>query len=858
MHHFSQKIEEIRTICRLHAYPTGHWENLLDLPFRLSQDTGLRSDVVEIVRSLQRGSLHLPDVLDILVLAVGGSDAPQHSRQLSEPLNLLGGFLLGIGRWPDTDSRPILAPGEVPENIQKFSRPQPAFQSEPAPRPQARFEDRAAAVPPPPEQQQFHREMTASDAPPPRTQDPRPQDPRPQDPRPQDPRPQDPRPQDPRPQDPRTPDPRAQDPRRQNPRTGDPHSQPQAARPGPPESATAPIADISQALARLERGTFELRAHLDSIDQRISRMEPLLESDVLPLEPVRLEPVRSEPVRSQQVPPRAQIFSAPHASEPAQPAPPAGEVRPPLLDSEPTPVHRDPNPVHRDPARREAAPVPRDPDPVRPEPTPIPRDRQPLQAEVPRPAPPKAESLPPELFHTEAPVHREPVQPRPAPPAPIRTPWPRSGSPSPEPVRSDPIRFQPLPSSFSSPAGSVRFNLDPRPKPVESPRGPTPVVPPAAPPAAPVSRVPAGPAPIRSAPVPSSPAPESPRPAQKSSPAAPPDLVPRFSRFSRDSAPFHDESTAAAPTAPPPANSSVPRTAKTAQAVTPIAPAQRSEPRSRSFPSGLNQPLSPAVSAAPAAQPDLKVEPQPIQPKPITLPRGFFGTIPEPDELDLDVPTPRPRSRRTFALVATILILLGLAGGAAFLYTRSGAADTDQAASSSSISPVPAPRTPETGTYTAPGPLSTSPSRSPNSKGSTTAPTNKVLGARNTFQPRETDEEPGSANGFRPAANFVPASVMDGHLISAPMPAQPRVPASSGNEGIVVMEVNISNTGQVEDLYVLGGNRALRPAAVEAVRNWRYKPYLLNGTPIEVRTIVRVDFNEHRSQPAERSAPFPS
>ncbi len=832
MHHFSQKIEEIRTICRLHAYPTGHWENLLDLPFRLSQDTGLRSDVVEIVRSLQRGSLHLPDVLDILVLAVGGSDAPQHSRQLSEPLNLLGGFLLGIGRWPDTDSRPILAPGEVPENIQKFSRPQPAFQSEPAPRPQARFEDRAA-VPLPPEQQQFHREIMASDAPPPRTPNPRTQDPRPQDPR--------------------TPDPRAQDPRRQNPRTGDPHSQPQAARPGPPESATAPIADISQALARLERGTFELRAHLDSIDQRISRMEPLLESDVLPL-----EPVHSEPVRSQQVPPRAQIFSAPHGSEPAQPAPPAWEVHPSLLDSEPTPVHRDPNPVHRDPARREAAPVPRHPDPVRPEPTPIPRDRLQLQAEVPRPAPPKAESLPPEpppeLFHTEAPVHREPVQPRPAPPEPIRTPWPRSGSPSPEPVRSDPIRFQPLPSSFSSPAGSVRFNLDPRPKPVESPRGPTPVVPPAAPPAAPVSRAPAAPAPIRSAPVP---APESPRPAQKS-PAAPPDVVPRFSRFSRDPAPFHDESTAAAPPAPSPANSSVPRTGKTSQAVTPIAPAQRSEPRSRSFPSGLNQPLSPAVSAAPAAQPDLKVEPQPIQPKPITLPRGFFGTVPEPDELDLDVPTPRPRSRRTFALVATILILLGLAGGAAFLYTRSGAADTDQAASSSSISPVPAPRTPETGAYTAPGPLSTSPTRSPNSKGSTTAPANKVLGARNTFQPRETDEEPGSANGFRPAANFVPASVMDGHLISAPMPAQPRVPASSGNEGIVVMEVNISNTGQVEYLYVLGGNRALRPAAVEAVRNWRYKPYLLNGTPIEVRTIVRVDFNEHRSQPAERSAPFPS
>ena len=119
------KIEEIRTICRLHGCPTGNWQDLASLPLRIAQDAGFRTYLTEVVRSLQARGVSLPEALDLLVLAVGGDSAPRQTRHLSEELNLLGGFLAGIGRWPGDNARAILAPGEIPDNIQQFTRPQP-------------------------------------------------------------------------------------------------------------------------------------------------------------------------------------------------------------------------------------------------------------------------------------------------------------------------------------------------------------------------------------------------------------------------------------------------------------------------------------------------------------------------------------------------------------------------------------------------------------------------------------------------------------------------------------------------------------------------------------------------------------
>jgi protein TonB len=52
----------------------------------------------------------------------------------------------------------------------------------------------------------------------------------------------------------------------------------------------------------------------------------------------------------------------------------------------------------------------------------------------------------------------------------------------------------------------------------------------------------------------------------------------------------------------------------------------------------------------------------------------------------------------------------------------------------------------------------------------------------------------------------------------------------------------ISRDGAIENLQVLSGHPMLVQAAVQAVRQWRYRPYVLNGEPVEVETQVTVNF----------------
>jgi len=51
--------------------------------------------------------------------------------------------------------------------------------------------------------------------------------------------------------------------------------------------------------------------------------------------------------------------------------------------------------------------------------------------------------------------------------------------------------------------------------------------------------------------------------------------------------------------------------------------------------------------------------------------------------------------------------------------------------------------------------------------------------------------------------------------------------------------------GNVQNLQIVSGHPLLAPAAIEAVKQWRYKPFLLNGQPVEVETTVTVNFRVH-------------
>jgi protein TonB len=89
---------------------------------------------------------------------------------------------------------------------------------------------------------------------------------------------------------------------------------------------------------------------------------------------------------------------------------------------------------------------------------------------------------------------------------------------------------------------------------------------------------------------------------------------------------------------------------------------------------------------------------------------------------------------------------------------------------------------------------------------------------------------------------LVSSSVLQGLLIRQVRPVYPRLAIITRVQGAVVLDALISRAGTIENLRVVSGHPLLVRAAVEAVQQWRYRPYLLNGEPVEVETQITVNF----------------
>jgi periplasmic protein TonB len=89
----------------------------------------------------------------------------------------------------------------------------------------------------------------------------------------------------------------------------------------------------------------------------------------------------------------------------------------------------------------------------------------------------------------------------------------------------------------------------------------------------------------------------------------------------------------------------------------------------------------------------------------------------------------------------------------------------------------------------------------------------------------------------------VSRGVMAGNLLATTLPQYPAIAKAVHIQGIVVLQATISKSGSIENLRVISGPPMLQQAAMDAVRSWRYKPYLLNGEPVEVETTINVVFN---------------
>ena len=88
----------------------------------------------------------------------------------------------------------------------------------------------------------------------------------------------------------------------------------------------------------------------------------------------------------------------------------------------------------------------------------------------------------------------------------------------------------------------------------------------------------------------------------------------------------------------------------------------------------------------------------------------------------------------------------------------------------------------------------------------------------------------------------ISSGIAVGLLIQRTAPIYPPMAKNARVSGTVVIQATISRNGTIENSHVVSGPAMLRQSALDAVKTWRFRPYLLSGEPVEVETTVNVNF----------------
>jgi TonB family protein len=88
----------------------------------------------------------------------------------------------------------------------------------------------------------------------------------------------------------------------------------------------------------------------------------------------------------------------------------------------------------------------------------------------------------------------------------------------------------------------------------------------------------------------------------------------------------------------------------------------------------------------------------------------------------------------------------------------------------------------------------------------------------------------------------IPGSVIAGRMITKIEPVYPKDARKKHITGIVVLHAIIGTDGRIRNLSVVSGPDALRNSSIDAVKQWTYQPYTMNGTPTEVDTTITVTY----------------
>ena len=93
-----------------------------------------------------------------------------------------------------------------------------------------------------------------------------------------------------------------------------------------------------------------------------------------------------------------------------------------------------------------------------------------------------------------------------------------------------------------------------------------------------------------------------------------------------------------------------------------------------------------------------------------------------------------------------------------------------------------------------------------------------------------------------PKSIFRTSIMLQGMLVHRVDPVYPSMARAAHVQGAVLLAAVISKDGMIENLRTISGHPMLVPAAIGAVSQWRYRPYVLNGETIEVETQITVNF----------------
>ena len=92
----------------------------------------------------------------------------------------------------------------------------------------------------------------------------------------------------------------------------------------------------------------------------------------------------------------------------------------------------------------------------------------------------------------------------------------------------------------------------------------------------------------------------------------------------------------------------------------------------------------------------------------------------------------------------------------------------------------------------------------------------------------------------------VPPAELEQYITRKTQPVYPMIAKAAGVQGVVVLDIIVDGKGNLQAVSTITGSALLARAAEDALRQWRFKPYLVDGNPVEMESQIAMNFRMTR------------